>query len=328
MELFRALATLIESPSSEHARVAAALGLPAVPTPAEHGRVVVQQRYPYASVYLGVEGMLGGEARDRIAGFRRALGLEGDSGEAADGGERATGADIPDREADHLAALLGLLAAVEQWRREETDPARRALLTQARTTLFWEHLASWTGLYLASFEGCGVAFYEGWASLLEDALARLDDEVESPNYLSAALRGAPGFADPRREGGAAFIASLLAPLRSGVILLRDDLERLGDEEGLACRVGERRYVLNAFLAQDPGRTLQWLASHAEAWSERVSGKGPAVIAAWWSKRAAGTSLVLKELAGEVQPGSTPGPLDPAPGEPASHSDRPSTATAR
>ena len=176
--------------------------------------------------------------------------------------------------------------------------------------------------------GAESAFYEGWASLLEDALARLDDEVESPNYLPAALRGAPGFADPRREGGAAFIASLLAPLRSGVILLRDDLERLGDEEGLACRVGERRYVLNAFLAQDPGRTLQWLASHAEAWSERVSGKGPAVIAAWWSKRAAGTSLVLKELAGEVQPGSTPGPLDPAPGEPASHSDRPSTATAR
>ncbi len=325
MELFRALGTLIESPSAQHARVAAALGLPAVPSPAVHGRVVGQQRYPYASVYLGAEGMLGGEARDRIAGFRRALGLEGDPGEAPEGGERAPGADVPGREADHLASLLGLLAALEQWRREESDPARRALLTQARATLAWEHLASWTGPYLASFEGCGVAFYEVWASLVDDALACLNGQVESPDYLPAALRGAPGLADPRREGGAAFIASLLAPLRSGVILLRDDLERLGDEVGLACRVGERRYVLNAFLAQDPGRTLQWLARHAESWSERVAMNGPAPIAAWWSERAAGTALVLKELAGEVQPGSTPGPLDPASAEPGGRSDRPASA---
>ena len=327
MELFRALGSLIESPSPEHARVAAALGLPAVPTPAEHARVVVQQRYPYASVYLGAEGMLGGEARDRIAGFRRALGLEGDSGGVPLGGEEVIGADGPNREADHLASLLGLLAALEQWRGEESDPARRALPPRPRATLLWEHLASWTGPYLTSFEGCGVVFYEVWAALVHDALSQL--EIESPNYLPAALRSAPGFADPRIEGGAAFIASLLAPVRSGVILLRDDLERLGEEEGLACRAGERRYVLNAFLAQDPGRTLSWLARHAEDWSERVSVRGPAPIAAWWSKRAEKTALVLKELSGEVQPGSTSGPPDPAPGEPASPSDRsPTTATVR
>ena len=260
-----------------------------------------------------------------MPGFGGRWAWKGIAGEAPEGGERAPGADVPDREADHLASLLGLLAALEQWRREESDPARQALLTQARATLAWEHLASWTGPYLASFEGCGVAFYEGWASLLDDALARLNGEVESPNYLPAALRGAPGFADPRREGGAAFIASLLAPLRSGVILLRDDLERLGDEEGLACRAGERRYVLNAFLAQNPGRTLHWLASHAEAWRERVSGKGPAPIAAWWSERAAGTVLMLNELAGEVQPGSTPGPPDPVPAEPGRRSDRSASA---
>ena len=326
MELFRALGLLIESPSPEHARVAAALGLPAVPSPAEHGRVVLQQRYPYASVYLGAEGMLGGEARDRIAGFRRALGLEDDSGGAPRGGEEVIGADGPDREADHLASLLGLLAALEQWRREESDPARQALLTQARATLLWEHLASWTGPYLTSFEGCGVPFYEVWAALVHDALSQL--EIESPNYLPAALRGAPGFADPRVEGGAAFIASLLAPVRSGVILLRDDLERLGREEGLACRAGERRYVLNAFLAQDPGRTLQWLAHHADRWSEQVSRTDPAPIAAWWSKRAAKTALVLNELAEEVQPGPTSRPPDPVPDEPASLGDRSTTATAR
>ena len=307
MELLRALGSLIESPSPEHARVAAALGLPAPPAPSEHARVVAQQRYPYASVYLGEEGMMGGEARDRIAGFRRALGLAGDPGADSGGGGRATAAAGSGGAPDHLASLLGLLAALEQWRREEADSARRALLAQARTTLIWEHLASWIGPWLATFEDCGVAFHRTWASLLEQTLAHLYGTVEFPDYLPAPLRTAPGLADPRREGGPAFIASLLAPLRSGLILLRDDLERLGDDAGLACRAGERRYVLNAFLAQDPGRTLGWLAGHAGRWSRRMGAIGPAPIAAWWAKRAENAAVVLKELAGDVQPGSAAGP---------------------
>ena len=281
MELFRALGSLIEAPAREHGRVADALGLPAAPDPALHGTVVGFQRYPYASVYLGPEGMMGGEARDRIAGFRRALGL----GEGDDSAE-----------ADHLASLLALLAALDHWHGEEIEDARRALLAQARVTLVWEHLASWIGPYLASFRGCGAPFYAAWASLLGDALDRLEGEMEFPRYLPAALRSAPGFADPRREGGAAFVASLLAPVRSGVILLRDDLVRLADEVGLACRAGERRYVLNSFFAQDPAGALQWLASHAERWSARVAVRGPKPIARWWAGRAGGTAKLLAELA--------------------------------
>lgn len=321
MELFRALGSLIESPSPEHTRVAAALGLPAAPTPAEHARVVAQQRYPYASVYLGAEGMLGGEARDRIAGFRRALGLEEEPADPSEGGDRSSTGAVPGREPDHLAALLGLLAALERWRCEEADPARRALLTQARTTLLWEHLTSWTGPYLVSFERCDSAFHRRWASLLQETLAHLCRDVEFPDYLPAALRAGPGLADPRREGGPAYIASLLAPVRSGLILLRDDLERLAGDLGLACRAGERRYVLNAFLAQDSGPTLQWLAEHAADWSRRVATKGPAPIAAWWSKRAVGTAALLKELAGEVQPESTAPSPDPAGNEAGSRGDR-------
>lgn len=326
MELFRALGALIESPSPEHARVAAALGLPAPPAPSEHGRVVEGQRYPYASVYLGAEGMMGGEARDRIAGFRRALGLPGDSDADLEGDGQASGSAAA-RAPDHVASLLGLLAALEQWRREEADPARRALLAQARTTLIWEHLASWIGPWLATFEDCGVAFHRAWGSLLGDALARLYDAVEFPGYLPAALSAAPGLADPRREGGPAFIASLLAPARSGLILLRDDLEQLGDDAGLACRAGERRYALNAFLAQDPGRTLGWLAAHAGRWSRRMEATGPAPVAAWWAKRAGNTAAVLNELAGEIRSGSAPGPAVGEAAGPESSGDRPAgTAT--
>jgi hypothetical protein len=74
LELLRALAALAEPPSEAQERVAPALGL-AAPDAAAPTEVFTLQLPPYASVYLGGEGMLGGEARDRVAGFLRALGV-------------------------------------------------------------------------------------------------------------------------------------------------------------------------------------------------------------------------------------------------------------
>src|SRR5947209_19489328 len=76
MELFRALAVLAEPPERpEVARLAELLDLGKPPSASEYTETFVFQLYPYASVYLGAEGMLGGEARDRVAGFLSALGL-------------------------------------------------------------------------------------------------------------------------------------------------------------------------------------------------------------------------------------------------------------
>ncbi len=311
MEVLRALGSLIEVPAPQHARIAAALGLPDVPGAGNHSRVVEFQRYPYASVYLGPEGMMGGDARDRIAGFRRALGV-GDGGGGAGHDDATAGDAAPSRPTapDHLAALLALLAALDLWRAEEPHAARTALLEEARVTLFWEHVASWAGPYLATFERCGAPYYEAWASLLGEALDEVAAGMALPDHLPRALRDAPGLADPREEGGEAFIAALLAPVRSGVILLRDNLVRLGDDTGMVCRAGERRYVLRAFLAQDPGAALAWLSRHAREWGQKVAGRGSPPIARWWAGRAGETARLLGDLSEEAVAGSTGSPASP------------------
>src|ERR1700748_1744761 len=93
MEIFRALAVLVEPPDRlEATRLAALLGLGEPPTVSEYTDTFTFQFYPYASVYLGAEGMLGGEARDSVAGFWRALG------------------QVPGAEPDHLAVMLATYA--------------------------------------------------------------------------------------------------------------------------------------------------------------------------------------------------------------------------
>ncbi len=60
MELFRALAVLAEPPTEETGRVSEALGLGVPPSADEYTELFVFELYPYASVYVGQEGMLGG----------------------------------------------------------------------------------------------------------------------------------------------------------------------------------------------------------------------------------------------------------------------------
>ncbi|HZB44880.1 MAG TPA: molecular chaperone TorD family protein, partial [Pyrinomonadaceae bacterium] len=104
MEILRALAVLVEPPDRPGAaRVAEALGLGELPEASAYTDLFVFQLYPYASVYVGREGMLGGEARDRVAGFLAALGH-----------------DVP-AEPDHLALLLGAYAGLCEAERDEGD---------------------------------------------------------------------------------------------------------------------------------------------------------------------------------------------------------------
>jgi nitrate reductase delta subunit len=279
MELLRALAALAEAPGPEQGRIGAALGLPEIPYPPAYTDLFALQLYPYASVYLGPEGMLGGEARERVAGFWRALRC------------------IPPGEPDHLTVLLALYAALAEQEASESDRARRLLWGRSRKALLWEHLASWLFLYLDKLSEISPPFYRGWGDLLAEALVAEIGIVGPPDTLPLHLREAPPLLDPRHAGAEAFLRGLLAPVRSGIVLARADLARAARDTRLGGRVGERLFILRSLFGQDADGTLAWLEREARGWIPKHLARRSASgdVAHFWAGRAEATAALLTEL---------------------------------
>ena len=279
MELIRALAALAEPPGPEQERLPRLLRLPPPPGPAEHTELFDFLFYPRAAVYLGPEGMFGGEAADRIAGFWQAAALE------------------PPSEPDHLCMLLVAYATLAE-REGRADGARRVLVREARKALLWEHLLSWLPVYLTALARIAGPHYRAWSRLLERALVAEAEACGPPARAPLHLREAPALPEPRAEGGEAFLNGLLAPARTGFIVTRADLARGAASRGLGLRQAERRFALRAMLGQDAKVTLRWLRDEAGSWAGRHAALPASLepVRGHWVGRAAATRALLAELA--------------------------------
>jgi hypothetical protein len=276
MEVFRALAVLLDPPVPAHAPIADALGIGSIAPLAEHTDVLVFQAYPFASVYLGAEGMLGGEARDRVAGLLRALGAE-------------PGADV-----DHLGTLLATLAQLAELERTN---ASSAAYRRARHALFWEHVASWMPPYLALLDRVGSGFYRSWARIAELAVVSEAEELGAPTRQAMHLDGAAAAGAPADLD--ALIGALLAPIRVGFTIVRDDLLRAASELGLGCRAGERRFALRSLFSQDAAAVLRWFGDEGRRQAAAYDRSPLTAVAPWWSARARAAAVWLDEQAAEA-----------------------------
>jgi TorA maturation chaperone TorD len=281
MELVRALATLVEPPAPDRRAVEDAIGLPRSPSAEEHTDLFVLQLPPYAWIYLGAEGMVGGEARDRVAGFWCALRLH------------------PPAEPDHLSALLGLYATVSELAEAQAEPARRVLAERAAAALFWEHLASWLPVYLLRAGELVDGPKRRWAALLGALVAADAQRWGPPPGIPMHLRETGGLAGEDLERDR-IVRAVLTPVRYGLVLTRADLRRAGRALGLGLRLGERAFVLGALIDQDARATVRWLALEAQRQARghrRIAAPVQPVVRLW-RERAESTARRLMRLAGQ------------------------------
>ena len=279
MELFRGLAILAEPPTPASIPIAEALELGPLPDSTEYTDLFTFQLYPFASVYLGVEGMLGGEAADRIAGFWRALG------------------QTPPAEADHLSVMLALYARLADLEENESDVVHRARWQNARKAFLWEHLLSWLPVYLSKMIDIAQPFYRNWSEVLRTALFEEAQTLGIQEQISRHLRESEGLVDPRVGDSGEFLQSLLSPARSGMILVRSDLSRAAKRLGLGMRMGERKFVIKSLFSQDPRGVLDWLVEEANKWilRHRVGIDALGETAMVWENRAATSAVLLGDL---------------------------------
>jgi len=294
IDAIRGLAVLAEPPGPEHGSISAALGFECAPTSPRYSDLFLFQLYPYASVYLGPEGMMGGVARERIAGFWHAVGL------------------VAPAEPDHLAALLGLYASLMERARPESlegddrggdrvgagpVDAESILAAEAAGALLSEHLAPWVFAWLERMQDLASGTYAAWASMLYEVLAADYRAFGSPSSDLQHLRDAPPLPDPRTEGTAPFLDGLLAPVRSGIIVTRADLAAMARRLDLGLRAGERRYALEHLLAQDPEQTLGALsdAARRQAADHELRAPWLGESARFLAERARKTGSLCEEL---------------------------------
>ena len=276
-ELLRALGAVAGDPADART-AAAALGLPGCGN-AEHADVFVLNCPPYASVYLGAEGGLGGEGADRVAGFWRAIGIDPGPGEP-----------------DHLTSLLSLYAHLGEAAAESRTARTAAALGQMRQALFDEHLWPWLPGYLSAVTDLGVGALVAWAELTLRVVKR-ERGGTGPDGLPLALREAPAPVDA--DGGLdELLGGLVAPVRSGLILTRRAVAAGAGQAGAGHRIGERRFALRAMLESEPDRPAGWLGQEAARWSQRHLGIAAGdPVQQWWAGRAAATARVLRGQSG-------------------------------
>lgn len=292
MELIRALAVFAEPPNEDLTNIAKALGFENIPTDDEYTETFLFNLYPYASVYLGAEGMLGGEARDRIAGFWRALNL------------------TPPNEPDHLSTLLGLYenlcekadGARGRWsegeKKHKSQKSKvKGQFHHARKVLFWEHIASWLPVYLYKMKSITSPFYLLWSELLEKVLIEEANKLGQPETISQHLIADFTLQNPNEHGFEMFLSSLLSPASSGMILTKSDLGRAGQELNLSLRIAERKFVLQTLFSQDPQNVLKWLSNEANSWLQwhQSQTKIYGETALIWVKKTESSLRLLNEL---------------------------------
>ncbi len=254
------------------------------------------QVFPYQSVFLGEDGLLGGRESERVRAAHRAAGYA--PGAAAD-------------DPDHLAhelALLSFLCGAEADAHADGRAEMAAVARRQQAAVLGDHLLWWLPLFVPAVARQGDGFYAALAGL---TWALVVDHWQEVDGAAAGTRWAPGGADdadaanePAAGDAARQIgAHLLRPVRSGLFVSRADLARCARQAGLPHGFGDRRQMVatlldgaarfdrNAALAAALGELV---AGAQGAWATPELAPAPAAIRRFWQARLVRTAALIGE----------------------------------
>ncbi len=251
--------------------------------------------FPYASVFLEVNRLVGGEVTARLYDFFRVAGF---------------GLSLTDESADHVSHSFAFLAylsayeleAIETGNRPEVERVR---LLQARfmdELLFW-----WLLPFVRAVEQQEDPFFRSLARLileftLEHRRQLGDRSVQVEAYLP--LAEVPSLDEPH-VGLREIARYLTTPVWTGLFLSRGDIARLGRKERLPRGFGSREMILENLLRsavrydalEELLDALEALVQETEAFYEALPSDLPSVdqVAAFWMHRLGQTRAHLRQI---------------------------------
>lgn len=274
---------------------------------AEHYALFGLNVFPFQSIFLDPQALLGGGVTDGVLAFSRQVGFEMPLD--------ADGVDHVGVELLLLAYLSG--AEADAWQDQLAKEAQRMRLLQRR--FLDEHLLRWLPPLVCAIRQQEIPFYRALADLtLKLVLAHRS--VLPAGVLARAealLPPAPALLDDQQAGLKEIVDYFLTPAYSACYLSREDVARLARKHRLPRGFGSRRQMLTSLLrvAVDYDRlpnVLRDLQVLLDGWRSfyetcETSSSPLSGIAVAWRERLMVTQDLLQRLQASVRQIQTPEP---------------------
>lgn len=206
---------------------------------ADHYEVLGINVFPYESVFLGTESVMGGAVAANVASAYEQAGFTVDPGRAED--------------PDHVGSELKFLSRLCQGEAKAWEGELRSEASHLRglQRLFLDkHLLRWLLMLKQALRQLGHPFYEALAELAWELVLshREDLATDSSNeLLDLALPAGPRPINPDEAGVREIAEYLLTPAISGFYLSRDDIGRLARAHRLPRGFGSRQDMLTNLI---------------------------------------------------------------------------------
>ncbi len=259
---------------------------------AQHYQLYGHNVFPYEAIFLGTDGLLGGEITEAVLHFHQQV-----------------GSAVPENESpDHLSAeleLMDFLCGAEMDAIEDNLPHQIQRMRGLQRRFLDEHLLRWLPGFVRAVQQQGQGIHSEIALhtlnlALEHRHALGDDLMQPPQPFT--LADVPDLMSSEKTSLRDIASYLLIPAYTGFYLSFDDIRRLGAQFRLPHGFGKRQQILTNLLrtAADYGLfedVIAALEESAQGWLDFYEGLDllPGTVRAAWVDRLAQSMEILGEI---------------------------------